>query len=75
MFFHLIVILFVGKVLKFSLEDIAIASGANIGGVSIAAPMAATFEMKKAVTPAILIGILGYVVGTFLGIGAGLILQ
>lgn len=75
MFFHLAIILILGKVLNFSLEDIAIASGANIGGVSIAAPMAATFEMKKAVTPAILIGIMGYVVGTFLGIGAGLILQ
>ncbi len=75
MFFHLAVILFFGKILKFSIEDIVIASGANIGGVSIAAPMAAAFEMKKSVTPAILIGIMGYVVGTFLGIGAGLILQ
>jgi uncharacterized membrane protein len=75
MFFHLAIIMFFGKILKFSLEEIAIASGANIGGVSIAAPMAATFDMKKAVTPAILIGIMGYIVGTFLGIGVGLILQ
>jgi uncharacterized membrane protein len=75
LFFHLGVTLFFGKLFKFSLEEIAIASGANIGGVSIAAPMAATFEMKKAVTPAILIGIMGYVIGTFLGIMVGLILK
>ncbi len=75
LFFHLGTILIVGKIMKFSLEDIAISSGANVGGVSIAAPMAATFEMKKAVTPAILIGIMGYVLGTFLGIGVGLLLK
>ncbi len=75
LFVHLGLTLLFGKILKFSLEDIAIASGANVGGVSIAAPMAATFRMKKAVTPAILIGIMGYVVGTFLGIGIGLLLK
>ena len=45
---HLVVSMVAGKFLKFSLEEIAIASGANAGGVSISAPMAATFEMKKA---------------------------
>lgn len=72
---HLVTILLAGKWLKFSLEEIAIASGANIGGVSISAPMAAAFEMKQAVTPAILIGIMGYVLGTFLGVGVGLLLN
>lgn len=75
LFFHLIFVVVAGKILKFSLEDIAIASGANAGGVSISAPMAATFEMKKTVTPAILIGIMGYVVGTFLGLGVGAFLK
>lgn len=72
---HLIVSLIAGKLLKFSLEEISIASGANAGGVSISAPMSATFKMKKAVTPAILIGIMGYVIGTFLGIGVGMFLK
>ena len=71
LFVHLTVTIVAGKLLKFSLEDIAIASGANAGGVSISAPMAATFEMKKTVTPAILVGIMGYVVGTFLGLAVG----
>ena len=71
---HLIISLIGGKLLGVSLEEIAIASCANAGGASVSAPMAATFKMKKAVTPAILIGILGYVIGTFLGIGVGLLL-
>ena len=75
LFVHLAVTLLAGKWLKFSLEEIAIASGANSGGVSISAPMAVMFQMKKAVTPAILIGIMGYVVGTFLGVGVGIFLR
>jgi uncharacterized membrane protein len=72
---HLIIILIAGKQLKFSLEEVLIASMANAGGPSVAAPMAANFGMKKAVTPAILVGILGYAIGTFLGVGTGIILQ
>jgi uncharacterized membrane protein len=72
---HLVVSLIGGKLLGLSLEEIAIASCANSGGASVAAPMAATFKMKKAVTPAILIGMLGYVIGTFLGVAVGLWLQ
>lgn len=72
---HLIISLIAGKLLGISLKEIMVASSANVGGVSIAAPMAATFGMKKSVTPAILIGILGYVLGTFLGVGTGLFLR
>jgi len=72
---HLLISLIGGKLLGVSLKEIMIASSANVGGVSIAAPMAATFGLKKLVTPAILIGILGYVIGTFLGIGTGLFLK
>ena len=72
---HLIISLVAGKILKFSLEEISIASAANVGGVTISSPMAATFKMKQAVTPAILIGILGNVIGTILGIAVGLLLK
>jgi len=71
---HLAVILIAGYFLKFSLEEILVASAANAGGPSISAAMASNFGMKAGMTPAVLVGILGYVVGTFLGIGVGLIL-
>lgn len=72
---HLLITLFIGRIFRFSLQEIAIASCANAGGPPTAASMAATFGMKRAVTPAILIGILGYVIGSFLGVGVGLFLQ
>lgn len=72
---HLLFTLVAGRLLKISLKEIAIASCANAGGPPVAASMAATFGMKRAVTPAVLIGILGYVIGSFLGVGVGLFLQ
>ncbi len=71
---HLSIILIFGKWLNFSLKEIAVASMANIGGPSVSAPMAASYQMKKAITPAILIAILGYIVGTFLGVGVSTLL-
>ncbi len=68
---HLLITVLFGKLLKFSLVDIALASGASVGGVSISASMAAAFGTRQALTPAILIGIMGYVLGTFLGIAVG----
>lgn len=75
LFVHLVTILIGGKMLGATLEEIAIASTANAGGPSTAAPMAASFNMKKAVTPAVLIGVMGYVIGTFLGIAVGIWLK
>jgi len=64
-------LLVVGKIMKFSLKEIAVASCANVSGPTMSAPMAATFGMKQMVTPALLVGILGYIIGTFLGVSVG----
>ncbi len=72
---HFIVIMIGGKFLKISLKEIIVASAANVGGPSISAPIAGSLNMKKAITPAVLIGVLGYVIGTFLGVSIGLWLQ
>ena len=72
---QLTVSLLVGRWLKFSLKEIMIACCANAAGPSVTAPMAVTFKMRKAVTPAILISILGYLIGTFIGVGFGVLLQ
>lgn len=72
---HLGVILFAGYLLKYSLEETLVASAANAGGPSISAALASNFGMKEGMTPAVLVGILGYVIGTFLGIGVGLFLN
>ena len=63
-----------GKLLHFNLEDILIASNANIGGPTTAAGMAISQGWNKLVGPAMLVGTLGYVIGTYLGIIVGSLL-
>lgn len=63
-----------GKLLKFNLEDIVLASNANIGGPTTAAAMAISKGWSKLVGPIMLIGTLGYVIGTYFGIVVGSIL-
>lgn len=63
-----------GKMLHYSLEDVIIASNANIGGPTTAAGMAISQGWYKLVGPAMLVGTLGYVIGTYLGIIVGSLL-
>ena len=63
-----------GKLLGFDLEEIILASNANIGGPTTAAGMAISQGWSKLVGPSILVGTLGYAIGTWLGILVGSIL-
>ncbi len=63
-----------GKLLKFNLEDIILASNANIGGPTTAVAMAISKGWTKLVGPTLLIGTLGYVIGTYAGLIVGSIL-
>lgn len=63
-----------GKIFHFDLEDIILASNANIGGPTTAAGMAISQGWNKLVGPCMLVGTLGYVIGTWLGIIVGSIL-
>ena len=63
-----------GKLLKFDLEEIILASNANIGGPTTAVAMAVSKGWSKLVGPILLIGTLGYVLGTYFGLIVGAIL-
>ena len=63
-----------GKFLKFDLEDIILASNANIGGPTTAAGMAISQGWTKLIGPCMLVGTFGYVIGTWLGILVGSLL-
>ncbi len=63
-----------GKLLRFDLEDIILASNANIGGPTTAAGMAISMGWTRLVGPCMLVGTFGYVIGTWLGIIIGSIL-
>ena len=74
MMFHFFFMLLLAKLFKLDVYEVIISSAANIMGPSVAAPMAASLGQKKLVTPGILVGILGYVVGTFIGVTIALYL-
>ena len=63
-----------GRLLHFDLEDIILASNANIGGPTTAAGMAISQGWSALVGPAVLVGTFGYVIGTYLGILVGRVL-
>lgn len=64
-----------GKILNFALEDILVASNANIGGPTTAAGLAISQGWTKLVGPAMLVGTFGYAIGTYIGIIVGSILS
>ena len=57
-----------GKLFNFSLEEIILASNANIGGPTTAAAMAISQGWTKLIGPSMLIGTFGYAIGTYLGV-------
>ncbi len=65
---HLAFLLPVGRLFRLDLAELIIASNANVGGSTSAGPIAAARGWNKLVTPAILCGVLGNAIGTFIGI-------
>lgn len=68
---NMIVIFAAGKIGKFDLEEVILASNANIGGPTTAAAMAISKGWTKLVGPVLLVGTLGYVIGTYFGLIIG----
>lgn len=64
-----------GKLFNFNLEEILLASNANIGGPTTAAAMAIAKGWNDLIVPIILAGTLGYVIGNYAGIFMGQLLQ
>lgn len=73
-FTNLLFTLIIGKLLHFSIEEILIASNANIGGPTTACAMANARGWKQLIVPSILVGTLGYILGNYFGILSGLLI-
>lgn len=67
---HALIMILGAKLFKLDLFSIAVASLANIGGVASASILAATYD-KKLVGVGVLMAVMGFVIGTFVGIGVG----
>ncbi|MBO8177067.1 MAG: DUF819 domain-containing protein [Bacillus sp. (in: Bacteria)] len=64
---NMIVSLSAGKLIKANLEDIILASNANIGGPTTAAALAIAKGWKNLVGPILVVGTLGYIIGNYVG--------
>lgn len=65
---HVLGVLLFEKIFRFSRKETCLSSNANIGGPTTAAGMAAAFNWNDMIVPAILVGILGYTIGTPIGV-------
>ena len=65
---HLAIVLIAGRLGRFELAEVVVASNACILGPTTAAAMAAGFRWKNLVMPGMLVGVLGYSFATFVGL-------
>jgi len=71
---HAVIMVIVAKLFKLDLFSIGVASLANIGGVASAPILAAAYH-RSLIGIAVLMAIMGYMIGTFAGLAIGYILQ
>ncbi len=72
---HLALVLATARLFKIDLAEAMVASGAALVGPSVTAAIAASRGWRSLVTPAIMCGIFGYAIATFLGYALYLILS
>lgn len=65
---HLTLVLFAARLLKIDLAEAVVASGAALVGPSVTAAIAISRGWRSLVTPAIMCGIFGYAIATFIGV-------
>jgi len=65
---HLVILFTVGKFLKLDLAELAMASAVCIGGPSSAPALASAKGWQDLLIPGLLLGSLGYAVGSFIGV-------
>jgi hypothetical protein len=64
---NLLLTLVLGKLFKFSIEEIVLACNANIGGPTTAAALAISKGWRDLVGAILLIGTVGYIIGNYIG--------
>lgn len=71
---NLVISLVAGKLIGADLEEILLASNANIGGPTTAAALAIAKGWHKLIGPILVVGTLGYIIGNYIGTAIGIFL-
>ncbi len=66
---HIVFILVAARIFRLNYAEVIIASTACIGGPPISIAFAVLFGWRRLAVPAVATGVLGYVIGNFIGIG------
>ena len=72
---HLLIVLLAAKLLKVDIAEATVASGAALVGPAVTAAIATSRGWRSLVTPAIMCGIFGYVIATFIGVSVTALLN
>lgn len=72
---HLVLMVAVGRLLRLDLAEVMIASNACILGPAPAAALAASRGWRPLIAPGILVGLFGYAIATFIGVGLTALLK
>jgi len=72
---HAVVVFGAGKLLRLDIGTISVASQAAVGGPSSALAVAISREWRHLILPGVVMGLFGYAVGTYLGLGVAYLLR
>ena len=72
---HGVFVFGMGRLLRLDIGTVAVASQAAVGGPSSALAVAISREWRHLVLPGVVMGLCGYAVGTYLGLGVGYLLR
>lgn len=72
---HGLVVFGGGRLLRLDVGSLAVASQAAVGGPSSALAVAVSREWRGLILPGVIVGLLGYAVGTYLGLSVAVLLR
>lgn len=68
---HALIVFGIGRIARLDAPTLAVASQAAVGGPSSALAVAIAREYRGLVLPGVIVGLLGYAIGTYIGLGVG----
>jgi uncharacterized membrane protein len=75
LFFNFLTTIILGRIFKFELEELVLAGVITAGGPMNGVAIAISKQWTKLIVPSMMVGIWGYLIGTFVGYLVGMLMQ